>query len=191
MVENDMIFRKIFRYFNKILIFKWKLGLARWINIWPHGFGRFMVITHSGRKSGKKYQTPINYAVLDGEIYCVAGFGHQSDWYQNILKNPSIEIWLKEGWWAGEAKDISNDPNRTAIMREVLIGSGFAAPLFGIHHTKMDDETLDQLTQPYRLVRIKRTRERTGRKGPDEYTWVWPIATIFLFLLLTNKRKNK
>jgi deazaflavin-dependent oxidoreductase (nitroreductase family) len=186
---NEKVLRQFFKYLNWVMVFKWKLGFARWLNFWPTGIGRFMVITHFGRTSGKKYQTPVNYTIIDDDIYCVSGFGVQSDWYKNILINPNIEVWLKDGWWAGEAEDISNHPHRLEIMREVLIASGFAAPLFGIHPTSMDENTLDQLTQSYRLIKVNRTRERTGLNGPDEYTWVWPIISVILFLMLSKKKK--
>ena len=187
---NEKVLCQLFKYFNKVMVFKWKLGFSKWLNVWPEVFGQYLVITHFGRKSGRKYQTPVNYTIIDNDIYCVAGFGEESDWYKNILNNPNIEIWLTDGWWAGEAEDISDHPERLYIMREVLIASGFAAPLFGVHPLKMDETTLDILTKSYRLIKIYRTRERTGAKGPDEYTWVWPIIAVILYLLLSDKKKK-
>src|SRR6266508_6547003 len=43
--------------------------IGKMINIWPAGFGRIMVIKHRGRKSGKECLTPVNYAIIDGEIF--------------------------------------------------------------------------------------------------------------------------
>ena len=63
--------------------------------------GQIMVLTHTGRKSGLRRRTPVNYALVDGEVYCTAGFGQISDWYRNILANPQVEVWLPDGWWAG------------------------------------------------------------------------------------------
>ncbi|MGZ9165297.1 MAG: hypothetical protein ACXW4U_08985 [Anaerolineales bacterium] len=60
--------RKVFRVMNRVMVFKWKIGLGRMINMWPAGFGRIMVIKHRGRKSGKEYLTPVKYASVDGEI---------------------------------------------------------------------------------------------------------------------------
>jgi hypothetical protein len=34
-----------------------------------------MVIRHKGRKSGKVRYTPVNYALADGCVYAIAGFG--------------------------------------------------------------------------------------------------------------------
>ena len=78
MVEMDKAFeekaRTLFKYFNKGMVFLWKLGLADWINIWPSVLGQILVIKHTGRKTGYQRLTPVNYAVIDNEVYCCAGF---------------------------------------------------------------------------------------------------------------------
>ena len=144
--------RKAFRTMNPFMVFMWKIGLGRAINFWPAGIGRIMVIKHRGRKSGKEYLTPVNYAIVDGEIYCTAGFGSGSDWYRNMLANPNIELWLPEGWRKARAEDISDSPRRVFLMRQVIIASGFAGPLFGVNQKKLNDEQLDAVSKEYRLV---------------------------------------
>jgi len=144
--------RKTFHKMNRFMVWMWKIGLGKWINIWPAVIGRIMIIKHRGRKSGKEYLTPVNYAIVDGEIYCTAGFGSISDWYRNIQINPDIELWLPEGKRKAHAEDISNSPNRLSLLRQVLVASGFAAPLFGVDPKKVDDEQLDAVSKNYRLV---------------------------------------
>jgi deazaflavin-dependent oxidoreductase (nitroreductase family) len=111
-----------------------------------------MVIKHRGRKSGKEYLTPVNYAIVDGEIYCTAGFGSISDWYRNILAYPSVELWLPEGKNHYCAEDISNSPDRLFLLRQVIIASGFAGPLFGVDPKKLNNEQLAAVSKNYRLV---------------------------------------
>jgi deazaflavin-dependent oxidoreductase (nitroreductase family) len=144
--------RKIFHAMNPFMVFMWKIGMGRMINIWPAGFGRIMVIKHRGRKSGKEYLTPVNYALMDGEIYCTAGFGSVSDWYRNMRANPNIELWLPEGKRKARAEDVSDSPKRLFLLRQVIIASGFAGPLFGINPRKLNDEQLDAISKEYRLV---------------------------------------
>jgi hypothetical protein len=144
--------RKVFHSMNRFMVLLWRLGLGKAINIWPTGFGRIMVIKHRGRKSGKEYLTPVNYAIVEGEIYCAAGFGSISDWYRNMLVYPRVELWLPEGKRMACAEDISDSPGRLYLLRQVLIASGFAAPLFGINPKKLSDEQLDQISKEYRLV---------------------------------------
>jgi deazaflavin-dependent oxidoreductase (nitroreductase family) len=144
--------RNVFHSINRFMVFLWKIGLGKAINIWPAGFGRIMVIKHRGRKSGKEYLTPVNYAIVEDEIYCTAGFGSVSDWYRNILVYPQVELWLPEGKRSACAKNVSDSPDRLFLLRQVLVASGFAAPMFGINPKKLSDGQLDQVSKEYRLV---------------------------------------
>jgi len=144
--------RRVFHAMNPFMVFMLKIGMGWMMEIIPSVSGRIMVIKHHGRKSGKEYLTPVNYASVDGEVYCTAGFGSGSDWYKNMMVNPDIEILLIKGWLKARAEDVSDVPNRLFLLRQVLIGAGFAAPLFGINPRKVNDKQLDTLSKEYRLV---------------------------------------
>ncbi|MBM2849988.1 MAG: hypothetical protein HW418_2930, partial [Anaerolineales bacterium] len=172
------------RYLNPFMLLMWRLGLGRWINLWPSVGGRILVIAHQGRRTGRRRYTPVNYALVDGEIYCTVGFGVVSDWYRNLAVNPNIEVWLPDGWWAGVVEDISDSPWRLPLLRQVLIGSGVVTYLAGIDPVNLTDEALHAVTSKYRLLHIWRTEARTGRGGPGDLAWVWPAATMILLPLL-------
>ena len=108
-----------------------------------------------------------------------------------MIKNPNVEIWMTEGRWEGTVEDVSEDPQRLYYLREVLIGSGFAAHAFGINPKKMDDETLDKITKAYKILRIRREKERTGRDGPGELAWIWPLITVLLLFWKGRRRRSK
>jgi deazaflavin-dependent oxidoreductase (nitroreductase family) len=149
--------RRAFRVLNRFMVLMWKLGMGRMINFWPAVIGRIMVIKHVGRKSGKVRFAPVNYAPIEGEIYCMSGFGAGSDWYRNIMANPSVELWLPEGKFPVTAEDVSDSPKRLFLLRQVIIASGFAAPLFGIS-PKISDEELSALATDYRILHFIREK---------------------------------
>lgn len=135
------------------MVLMWKMGMGRMINFWPAVVGRIMIIQHTGRKSGRTLYAPVNYAIVDGEVYCVAGFGTITDWYRNLMANPNGEIWLPNGKGRVKAIDSSDSLQRLHLIREVLIASGFAARLFGgIDPTRIDDNTLNKITRDYRVI---------------------------------------
>jgi deazaflavin-dependent oxidoreductase (nitroreductase family) len=150
--------RAFFRVFNRFMLSMWRLGMGRWINAWPAGGGRIMVITHTGRRTGLRRQTPVNYAPVDDAVYCTAGFGRRADWYRNLVADPAVEVWLPQERWCGVAEDVSESPDRVPRLRQVLIASGFAAYLAGLNPRRMGDDHLRRLAEEYRLIRIRRLR---------------------------------
>lgn len=138
------------------MLFAWRSGFGPYINSWPAVGGRIMVITHTGRKSGTKYQTPVNYTIFDSDVYCTTMPG--ADWCRNIIANPQVAVWLPDGRWDGTAEEIPVDMAHLPIFRQVLIDSGFAASTFaGIHPRKIADADLANIGRDYHLFRIQRS----------------------------------
>jgi len=183
--------RQGFKYFNQFMLFMWRTGLGRWINVWPEGIGRIMVLTTTGRKSGVRRRTPVNYAIVDDEVYCTAAFGPGADWYRNLRADPRVEVWLPDGWWEGEAEEVTDSARRLPLLREVLIASAFAGRAAGIDAQNMTDAELDELTREYKLIHVRRGLARTGSDGPGDLAWVWPAATMVLALLLLARPRRK
>ncbi len=189
--SQERVLRQLFKYGNRWLLLLWRLGLGTYGN--SPATSQVMVLTHIGRKSGRRYRTPVNYAIVDGAIYCTAGFGRRADWYRNLRAHPQVEVWLREGWWAGVAQEVTpDDPGFLPRMRQVLIASGFAAPLFaGIRPTVASDADLAQAVADYPLMRIQPTQARTGPGGPGDLAWVWPAATGFLLARQWRRRSAR
>jgi deazaflavin-dependent oxidoreductase (nitroreductase family) len=183
--------RQTFKRFNPLMIMFFRAGLGKLLNMGPERLtGRYMVITHTGRKTGQVYRTPVNFTEHEGYVYCLAGFGQVSDWYRNIMAKPNVEVWLPDGWWAGKAEDVSDMDGAHDLLRRVLVASGFAARMFDMDPEQLSDEELAALTREYRLVRIRRTEARTGLGGPNEFAWIWPLATFLLLLRPRPRRRT-
>jgi len=86
---SDAALRQGFKYGNKFMLLMWRLGLQHWGMSNPYS-GYIMVLTHTGRKSGLQRRTPVNFAEIGGDLYCVAGFGALADWYRNL---PALARW--------------------------------------------------------------------------------------------------
>ncbi|MEZ4640279.1 MAG: nitroreductase family deazaflavin-dependent oxidoreductase [Caldilineaceae bacterium] len=186
--EIEQSLRTVFKYFNKFMLLMWRLGLGSWVNGWPSVGGRIMVIVHTGRKSGLRRRTPVNYAIVDGELYCTAGFGSVSDWYRNLRANPNVEVWLPEGWWQGVAEEIEDGEQRLPAATGAY-RFWFRGPGPGRRPQNLNDVDLDAATREYKLIHIRRGAACTGPGGPGELSWIWPLAT-FISLPLAMRTKN-
>ena len=71
--QSEHLLRQMFKYGNRFMVLLFRLGLGNWGN--RPETSQVMVLVHKGRKSGLTRKTPVNYAIVDGEIYCTAAFG--------------------------------------------------------------------------------------------------------------------
>jgi len=56
---------------------------------------RFLRLTHTGRQSGRRYQTMlevIGTGPAPGEVIVIAGLGRSADWYRNVQARPATEV---------------------------------------------------------------------------------------------------
>jgi deazaflavin-dependent oxidoreductase (nitroreductase family) len=54
--------------------------------------GRWKVISHVGRSSGRAYRTPLDAYEVDGTFLFILVYGSKSDWVQNILASGSATL---------------------------------------------------------------------------------------------------
>jgi deazaflavin-dependent oxidoreductase (nitroreductase family) len=175
--------RYIFWFFNKFFMVPiFRLGLGPFFGnpIW----GYMMVLKTTGRKSGKTRYSPVNYAIMKGNIYCTAGWGHIADWYRNLIANPTIEVILPSGALAGMAEEVGISTERTTALRKVLQAGGFAGFMLGINPYTVSDEKLTEITKEIPLIRI--TPCGIGSGASDPGGWLW-IPVIVMLVLLAFK----
>lgn len=184
---------RLARWFKRLnrwlMIPMWRLGLGRLMNSWPSVGGRILVLNHTGRKSGLRRQTPLNYAPSPPTtVHIIAGLGGKTDWYRNIINDPAVEVWLPDARWKAEAVDVSDHPHRVAIMRDVLFASGFAAPLAGVDPRRLSDHEIEEKTAEYKVVELRQLAEATGSGGPGDLAWVWVVvAALWLAKMVRRK----
>jgi deazaflavin-dependent oxidoreductase (nitroreductase family) len=68
-----------------IWLYRWHLG-------WLLG-KRFLLLTHTGRKSGLPRYAVLEIIKHDAKTFFVSsGFGEKAQWYQNILQTPEVRL---------------------------------------------------------------------------------------------------
>lgn len=73
--------------------------------------GRFLLLTHIGRRSGLKRQTVIEVVSHDesaGITYVAAAWRDQSDWYRNIQQDPIVGVQVRNRRFQARAEEVSS-----------------------------------------------------------------------------------
>jgi len=81
---------------------------------------RTLILTHSGRKSGKAYQVPI-WFVLDGDRIFLGTANVNRQWVRNVQKTPQVKLTIAGKTIEGEARfltDPAEHERAQAIMRK-------------------------------------------------------------------------
>ncbi len=79
-----------------------------------------LLLTTTGRRTGKRHVTPLQYEEEDGVIYLAAARGPKADWFRNIIANPNVEVQVKGRHFHGLAEPII-DPVRIAHFLELRL----------------------------------------------------------------------
>src|SRR3989304_6095912 len=79
-----------------------------------------LLLTTTGRRTGRPRVTPLQYEELDGVFYVASARGGQADWFRNILANPRAGVRVKPRRFYGQAEPIT-DPARVADFLELRL----------------------------------------------------------------------
>lgn len=75
------------------LILRLPVYLYRWHLGWVLG-ARFLLLTHTGRRTGQRYQTVLEVMgrTPDGGLIVMSGWGRRADWFRNIQDQSHLQI---------------------------------------------------------------------------------------------------
>jgi deazaflavin-dependent oxidoreductase (nitroreductase family) len=79
-----------------------------------------LLLITTGRKTGLKRITPLQYEVIDGKYYVGSARGTKSDWCRNIQADGRVEVRVKNLFFRGLAETVT-DPARTADFLETRL----------------------------------------------------------------------
>jgi deazaflavin-dependent oxidoreductase (nitroreductase family) len=142
-----------------------------------------MVLQTIGRKSGKPRLTPLNYALADGYIYCIAGFGSGTHWLANLKANPTVEIHVAGTALKGSAEIVTESEVAQRVFIQMIHNCGFASLLVGLNPFTLTDEKILQKRGPEVVVRIRLTGIIGGSFDPGGRGWILAALVQMAFFL--------
>jgi len=174
--------RRIFWFLNKFFMVPiFRLGLGPFFGNPFTGY--IMVLKVIGRKSGKVRYAPVNYAILDGKVYCVSGFRGVADWYKNLRTHPTVEAILPGGAIAAPAVEINDPAIRVKAIRKIFQNGGFAGFFEGFNPFRISDDELLRRTADMPLICLQPTGWASGAADPGGWAWVWAPVLLGVIIL--------
>lgn len=79
-----------------------------------------LLLTTTGRCSGRQRVTPLQYEEIDGLIYIGSARGRQADWFRNIQANPRVVVRVGARRFSALAEPVT-DPGRIADFLQVRL----------------------------------------------------------------------
>ena len=101
------------RFLFRLPVWMYRRGLGWMLD------DRFLMIRHTGRKSGLPRQAVVEVVRHDADTdsYIVAvGFGKQTDWYQNLLANPDASIQVGRRTMEIRARQLSSEEGGAEML---------------------------------------------------------------------------
>ena len=79
-----------------------------------------LLLTTTGRRSGMKRVTPLQYELIGSDYYVGAARGLKADWVRNIQTDPHVEVRVGARHFSANA-EVVNDASRFADFLEVRL----------------------------------------------------------------------
>jgi deazaflavin-dependent oxidoreductase (nitroreductase family) len=75
-----------------------------------------LLLTTTGRRTGRVHVTPVNYREERGVFYVVSGRGTRSDWYHNLVAQPEVEIQIGRRHLKAIAMPITEPQEKARVL---------------------------------------------------------------------------
>ena len=165
---------RLFRLFNRFYVLPAiKAGLGP-LHTNPLT-GSWMLLRTTGRTSGRTREVALGYAILDGAVYCSAGFGPRTQWYRNLLVDPRVEVVLPGAAFAGVAEPVTDPVELDRAWRALIRALGVLGTAF-VCAPGVASAELAAKTANLPLVRIRPVGIASGPADPGG--WLWVTLTV-------------
>jgi deazaflavin-dependent oxidoreductase (nitroreductase family) len=144
--------------------------------------GYLMILRTRGRVSGEIREAPLGYVIVDGDVYCVPGFGRRTFWFRNIQADAHVEVVLPTRAFSGVAEEVTDPAAYLEGMRRLMAALGiFGTQTIGCDPRTATDEELLEHVRGLPLVRIAATGIAAGPADPGGLAWI-PLQAGVLWL---------
>lgn len=83
---------------------------------------QFCYLTTFGRTTGRPHEVEIWFAAAGGRLYMLSGGGDASDWVQNMVANPEVNVRIGDQTFAGMGRIVTSATEEEDMARRLLAG---------------------------------------------------------------------
>jgi len=159
--------------------------------------GSILLLRTTGRKSGLVREAPLGYAVTNGRVVVVAGYGRGAHWFRNALADPAVEVLLPGALIAGRAAEVTEPDERRAAFRTLIDSMGVVGRLTLGDVRGMSDAQVDVLAEAFPILAITPTAILPGPFDPggvgtrlNTAAWVSWVAVAAAVLAAASRRRT-
>jgi deazaflavin-dependent oxidoreductase (nitroreductase family) len=167
-----------------------RAGLGRYMSNPLTGY--LMILQTRGRKSGELREAPLGYTIVGEHVYCAAGFGRRSHWFQNVLADGRVQVILPGRAFAGVAEEVADVDERIRVLPPLLRSMGLVAGMVGMGNPWRDTpQEIARKCEGMPLVRIRATGIAAGPEDPGGRFWVVPIVASGVLAVVLLRRRGR
>ncbi len=97
-----------------------------------------LLVTYRGRKTGKEYTIPVQYAQAGNDIYIVPGNPEQKNWWRNLKEATTVKLVLRGQTLAGTAVVLIPETDSEAILAGFGVYLRRFPALIKYHHIRVE-----------------------------------------------------
>lgn len=170
---------QVHRFFNwgnkTFMVPALRMGLSKYMSTPFTGY--LMILRTRGRKSGVMRDAPLGYYARGEFVYCMAGFGRDTHWFQNILADSRVEVLLPSRAFSGIAEEVTDPDERAQILYPLVKSMGPVVLATGLGNPWQEspEKILDRCKR-FPLIRIRQTGFAAGPDDPGGWGWIVPAV---------------
>jgi hypothetical protein len=124
----------------------------------------FAVVEWTGRRSGRRYSTPVSYLLRGEEVWVTTG----DAWWRNLRSNPVMHVWLAGKLVVGDATLVTDPLESVRLHATLFEVRPFFARLAGLPARPGEPLIARAVNAGRVLVRIRlHLRDSTATSGPS------------------------
>jgi deazaflavin-dependent oxidoreductase (nitroreductase family) len=159
----------------------WHLGLGPVV-------GRFFVVlTTTGRRSGRPRHTMTFYARSSDRIYVACLYGPASNWFRNLLANPICTVRTAAGVSSMSGRPVTS----TEELAIAVSGGGVARRIMRVGYGRSDPRDAFERLRDTPLIALHPSSELGPEPLEPRWPWAGPLIAAAVAAALTTRMAGR